>query len=49
MSDTLYLMALGVLVGGAGLLVWRGTSRKPDDGSNRADIGGGPGDGGMPD
>jgi hypothetical protein len=38
---------LALLVFGAGVAIWRGTSRRPDDGKNKSDIGGGPGDGGM--
>lgn len=46
MSDGLALAALAGLIAVVAVIVWRGTARKPDDGTNRDGIGGGPGDGG---
>ncbi|MGZ2258506.1 hypothetical protein [Roseobacter sp. A03A-229] len=46
MSDGLGLAALAALITAVAVIIWRGTAHKPDSGTNREGIGGGPGDGG---
>ncbi|WP_298972410.1 hypothetical protein [uncultured Roseobacter sp.] len=43
MTDTFYLVALGLMIFCVVLIVLRGLRRKPDGSNNKSDIGGGPG------
>lgn len=47
MSDMIYLVLLGLLIVAVAVIVWRGSSNRPDSDSNKRDIGGGSGDGGF--